>query len=57
MQMARSKAHYFAGFKGHQPSLKGASFETGAGALNASRSHFICDQNANCDPALISKRV
>lgn len=44
MQMARSKALYFAGFKGHQLSLKGVSFETAAGALYVSRSHFICDQ-------------
>lgn len=42
MQMATSKALYFAAFKGHQLSLKGVSFE--AGALYASRSDFICDQ-------------
>lgn len=42
MQMATSKALYFAAFKGHQLSLKGVSFETGA--LYASRSGFICDQ-------------
>lgn len=42
MQMATSKALYFAAFKGHQLSLKGVSFETGA--LYASRSDFICDQ-------------
>lgn len=44
MQMAGSKALFSAGFKGHQLSLKGVSFETGAGALYASRSHFSCDQ-------------